>query len=157
MKKFFFILFVFFNVSTFAQTGKGFATDSANIINFANSIVASAKNTYQPDKVFRHRLVVELWYRCSLPEKIRMEFRIMDDKTAVLVHLTGYYEDIFPYWKKYYQPDADMATLEKAGNSEMNAPFLQGQVKSFFTKITITGKLWQLKNDYKPDPIKKEK
>ncbi len=155
MKKLFFILFLFINATLFAQTGKGFATDSANIINFANSVVATAKNSYQPDKVFRHRFVVELWYRSSLPEKIRMEFRILPDKTAILVHLTGYYEDIFPYWKKYYQPDADMTDLEKAGKTQTTAPFLQGQVKSFFNKIM--NKLWEVKSGYIPDPVKKQK
>jgi hypothetical protein len=155
MKKTILVLLLFINANTFAQKQEAFfCRDSANIKNIANLIIENTKNKYQLDKVISHRQDVEFWYRYEKYNLVRIHFKFFPDRSAVLAGLTGNYEDIFPFWKRYFQQDADSSMLAKERGAKLvTTPFLNGTAEFNFLKVA--NPLWQIKPVYKVDPTKK--
>lgn len=154
MKKVILLLLLFVNVYAFAQKQEAFfCRDSANIKNIANLVIENTKNKYQLERVISQRQDVEFWYRHEKHDLVRIHFKFFPDRSAVLAGLTGNYEDIFPFWKKYFQQDADMAKMEKERSGKLvTTPFLNGTAEFSFRK---GGSIWQIKPLYKVDPTKK--
>lgn len=155
MKKLTLILMLVINTNVFAQRQQAFfCSDTANIKNITNLIIENTKNNYHLDRVINHTWNVEFWYRYDPYTLIRIHFQIFPDKSAILKGLTGNYEDIFPFWKKYFQEDADTAVIEKSGGAKSaSATFLKGEIVYIFRRISKP--LWEIKPYSLVDPTKK--
>lgn len=145
------------NFDSFAQIQKTFFySDSAGIKNIANLIIENSKNKYQLDRVFNQKTNVEYWYCHGQHTLITIHFQVFPDKSTrpfILKGLTGNYEDIFPFWKKYFQEDADSAVIQKAGAVKSPAlGFLKGEIVYRFHR---GGSVWQISPYSLVDPDKK--
>ena len=157
MKKLILILVLIINTNVFAQRqGAFFYSDSAGIKNIVSLIMENTKNKYHLDKVFNRKQNVEFWYRYDPHTLLRIHFQIFPDTSArlfILKTLTGNYEDIFPFWKKYFQENADSATIKKERFAKSAAiPFLKREIVYSFLGV---GSSWQIKPYSLVDPNKK--
>ena len=158
MKKLTLILTLIINTNVFAQRQEAFFSgDSAGIKNIANLIIANTKNKYHLDKVITQKQNVEFWYRYDPHTLIRIHFQIFPDESAkifILKGLTGNYVDIFPFWKKYFQEDADTEIIEKTGSvKSASISFLKGGIVYILRRISNL--LWEIKPYSLADPTKK--
>ncbi len=149
---------VLINTNSFGQKEQAFfSSDSAGIKNMATLIMENTKNKYYFHKVFTQKSNVEFWYRYDKHTLITIHFQIFPDTSAwlfILKGLTGNYEDIFPFWKKYFQQDADSATIEKSGAVKSAAlSFLRREIVYSFSKVA--NPLWQIRPYSLVDPTKK--
>ena len=155
MKKLLLLLFLVINVNAFAQTF--FSSDSAGTKNIADLIIENTKNKYQLENVIARKENIEFRYRHGPRSLIRIHFQIFPDpgaKLFILKGLTGNYEDIFPFWKKYFQADADTTAIESTGNAKSAAfNFLTKEIVYSFSRLAKP--LWQIKPHSLVDPIKK--
>jgi hypothetical protein len=124
------------------------------MINIANLIVENAKNKYQLDKVLPRGNHAEIWYRNEEKVLLRATFQFFPDRSVVLTHVSGIYDDIFPFWKKYFDADAQ-ATEERTKPKDMKiitTPFLNGKALFYFGRIN--SKMGELKTTYNINPTK---
>ena len=157
MKTFIIAALILINANVFAQRQETFFySDSAGIKNIVNLIMENTKNKYHLDKVFNRKQNVEFWYRYEKYNLVRIHFQIFPDTSArlfILKTLDGNYEDIFPFWKKYFQENADSATIKKERVAKSAAiPFLKREIVYSFHG---GGSLWQIKPYSLVDPTKK--
>lgn len=151
------LVLLMINLCAFAQKQEAFFySDSAGIKNIATLIIENTKNKYHLDKVIAQKNNVEYWYRYDQHTLIRIHFQVFPDKNTrpfILKGLTGNYEDILPFWKKYFQEDADSAVIEKAGAVKSPAlSFLKGEIVYRFHR---GGSIWQISPYSLVDPDKK--
>jgi hypothetical protein len=151
MKRSALVLLLFISTQAFAQTESAFySRDSAGISRIVNMIVTNTKNKYQADKVIPGRNDIQVWYRFEKYELLRMHFEMQPDRSVMLESVSGRYEDLFPFWKKYFQPNVDTVAPAKA--PQIIAPFLNG--KAMFIFRTQPQHLAQIQIGYKADPVK---
>jgi hypothetical protein len=149
MKKLFLFFAIIISLNAFAQkTEAFFSSDSSGIQNIVNRIMEHTANEYHLDKIFNKRNDVTYWYRHDEHDKIDIHFQKVFDSTWMLKTMYGKYEDIFPFWKNYFDESADMKATEIARKGRVaSKPFSKGQVEFYFTRI---GSDWQIKLWYGP-------
>ena len=140
-------------VCVFGQMEKGFPTkDSSDISRMIDVILKNAKNKYQLKNINTvHENALEVVYTNGT-HNLLIEFtRNKPNGNATLsysfISITGLYEDVFPFWKKYYQKDAKMAHVLKAthGKAIITSSYAEGKIISSFNKY---GDYWELENRY---------
>jgi hypothetical protein len=155
MKKFLCLLLLITGLNAIAQTEKAFFTrDSASMLNISNLIVENAKNKYHLDKVLPRGNSAEIWYRNEDKVRLTATFKFFPDRSVVLTHVTGNYDDIFLFWKKYFDADAQVAE-ERAKVKDIKVittPFLNGKALFYFARIN--SQMGELKATYDVDPTK---
>ena len=132
------------SLSTLAQNERGFfSIDSASINKITTMLVENTVNKYQFERIFPRRNNVEFWYRGEDHTLLRMLFKFFPDRSATLVHVDGKFVDVFPFWKKYFQPGADQKTLETNHEAEeANIPFAKGTATFGFRRSA--NPMWQI-------------
>src|SRR3954453_9858940 len=126
MRKELLIFLLIFCMRAFAQMEKTFTSaDSSGIPRLINLVLKSAKNNYRLVNVNNnHENAIEAVYSGGA-HKLIFEFsRIKypagqrsntpDSIQYTFISVTGPYKDLYPFWKKYYQPDAKMKASGKA-------------------------------------------
>ncbi len=91
-------------------------------------------------------------------EKINMQFHVYyeGENTALEVkgtpiftfkHVKGRYLDIFPFWKKYIDPNADAETIATSRFKESKTKIIiDGYERTFVLKEIPNGELWEIKS-----------
>ena len=148
MKTFILAALILINTNVFGQkTEAFFSRDSSGIKSIVSLIMSGTKNEYHLDKLFNLRQDVRYWYRHDLHDKIDIHFQEVFDSTWMLKTLDGPYEDIFPFWKKYFDGNADMEATKTARKGKVvSSPFSKGQVEFYFSG----GGDWQIRLWYGP-------
>lgn len=154
MKKLVFILLFIINARAFAQMEKTFTTrDSSDISRLINLVLKNAKNKYKLTNTNNsHENAIESVYSDGTRKLIFEFLRInssanQSSNTPDSIHytfisVTGPLKDLFPFWKKYYQPDAKMnATLKATHGKTIQRPYQVGEMISTFTKY---GDNWEI-------------
>lgn len=156
-------LFTAFSAS--AQMEKTFSSrDSSDITKLVNTVLASTKNQYHLDTLDVRRVTPKYesisvkysdgthWLRIDftgIKSGGNFDLGTPDTLNFTFVELTGFFQDIFPFWKKYYQPDADMVTVVNDGRGKVIVvSYLKGTMVSAFNK---DGDLWSIDNHYNPN------
>ncbi len=158
MKNLMVIWLLITSAGAWGQMEKTFSSkDSSDIPKLINLILKSTKNTYHLNNInTAHENAIEVIYSDGT-HKLIIEFsRIKAGSNHNLnttgtteytfISVTGLYKDVFPFWKKYYQPDAKMAGTAKATHGKVIlTPYLNGKMISAFNKY---GDYWELENRY---------
>lgn len=154
MKKILFAVLLITGLNAAAQTESAFfARDSAAMINITRLVLESAKNKYHFEKAFPQKWSAEFWYRNDSAKTVlvRIAFKLLSDKSGwVLTHVSGVCDDIFPFWKKYF--DADAVLAEKLSAKEfkyITNPFLKGKTMYHFARIN--SQMGEIQGGYVPD------
>jgi hypothetical protein len=144
MKTLIIAVLILITINAFAQKQEAFfSSDSAGIKSIVNLVMENTKNKYHLDRVINQTWNVEFWYRYDPHTLVRIHFQIFPDKSALLKGLTGNYVDIFPFWKRYFQENADTAVIEKTGGVKSAAvSFLKGKIVYGFRRVAKP--LWQI-------------
>jgi hypothetical protein len=129
-----------------------FARDSASMIHISNLVVENAKNKCKLDKVIAHYTSAEIWYRSDDKTLLRTNFKFFPDRSVALTHISGLYEDIFPFWKKYFDADAVMEEPKSKKASEVTMSFFNG--KATFYLRWVNSKIGEFRAIYDVDPAK---
>jgi len=155
MKKLLGLLLLITGLNVIAQSERAFFTrDSASMVNISNLVVENAKNKYHLDKVLPRNSSAEIWYRNEDNVLLRATFKFFPDRSVVLTHVTGIYDDIFPFWKKYFDADAQVEDRTKGKKLKIiTTPFLNG--KALFFLKPINSQMGELKATYDVDPTRK--
>jgi hypothetical protein len=158
MKNLLFILLCIISTPAFAQIEKTFTTsDSADIPRFINLVLNNAKNKYRFSNVNNnHENAIEAIYSGGT-YKLIFEFSRIElpaDSNSNMPHpvqyvfnsVTGPYKDLFPFWKKYFQPGDKMkATAKSAHGQPATIPYRNGEMIATFIKY---GDNWEIENKY---------
>jgi len=59
-----------------------------------------------------------------------------------LGHISGYYRDLFTFWKNNFQPDADLEKVQAAGHGEVQQ--IQTEKGKLVLAFAKSGNLWQI-------------
>lgn len=166
MKKGILIICLFtVSLSVSAQLEKKFiTTDRTDVTNVVNLILSNTKNQYKLEGVDTltcgpcllyhysdglHTLVISF---IKLKSGGNSDLEIPDTLHYTFAAIQGFYQDVFPFWKKYYQPDAEMVDVAKTGNGKVIMhEDSKGTWVSTFNK---GGEIWQLENRFQFDPNK---
>ena len=150
MKKILLLFTMLISLNAFAQKTEAFvSSDATGIKNIVSRIMEHTANEYHLDKVFNTSQNVQYWYRHDVHDKIDMHFQKIFDSTWMLKTLRGRYEDIFPFWKKYFDENADMQATETAKKGKViSSPYSKGQVEFYFSRMP--GGDWEVKTWYGP-------
>ena len=150
MKKFLLFFTMLISINAFAQkTEAFFSRDSSGIKSIVSLIMSGTKNEYHLDKLFNQRRDVRYWYRHDLHDKIDIHFQEVFDSTWMLKTIYAPYEDIFHFWKKYFDENSDMQATESAKKGKIvSSPFSKGQVEFYFSRMP--GGDWEIKLWYGP-------
>ncbi|MEP6595229.1 MAG: hypothetical protein ABJA71_04745 [Ginsengibacter sp.] len=140
------------HTEAFGQMEKTFTSkDSSDIPRLIDLIVKNTKNKYRLKNINTiHENTIEVIYS-NAAHNLIFEFTRNQpggDTTSsyTFISLTGLYEDVFPFWKKYYQPDAKMAPTAKATHGKVIiTSYVEGKMISSFNKY---GDYWELENRY---------
>jgi hypothetical protein len=158
MKNLIIILLLIITASAFGQMEKTFSSkDSSDISRLINLVLKNSKNKYHLDNInTTHENAIEAIYSDGI-HKIIFEFsqvksggnhdlNIPDTMHYTFISVTGLYRDVFPFWKKYYQPDAKIKAIAKTTHGKVIiTPYLKGKMISAFNKY---GDYWELENRY---------
>jgi hypothetical protein len=156
MKPLLCLLFLFTGIGAKAQSEAAFFTrDSASMIDIAKLVVENAKNRYQLDKVIPHYTSAEIWYRNDDKTLLRTNFKFFPDRSLALTHISGLYVDIFPFWKKYFDADAQLEEPKSKKAKEVTVPFLNG--KATFYLRWVNSQMGEFRAIYDVDPTKTDK
>jgi hypothetical protein len=137
--------------SAIGQMEKTFSSkDSSDIPRLIDLILKNTKNRYHLNNInTTHENAIEAIYSNGTHNLI-IEFTRSnpDSNTTVytFISLTGLYKDVFPFWKKYYQPSAKMSAIAKAAHGKViTTSYIDGKMISSFNKY---GDNWELENRY---------
>jgi len=154
MKKIILTLLLVTQIKTFAQLQHIFVIKNyKDMEQKAKMVIEIASNSYLINSMnnYNEGMVI---YRCtSGSNNLTMEFTSiskMPGDTFLFASITGIFEDVFPSWKKYYQPHADYKKVYTTGYSKtIVTPYLNGKIIS--TLYKENGE-WHLNNKYVQPP-----
>jgi hypothetical protein len=158
MKNLIIILLLIISASAFGQMEKTFSSkDSSDIPRLIDLVLKDTKNKYQLYNIDtskenaiqviysdgKHKMIIEF---ARVKPGSNHDINIPDMMHYTFVSITGLYGDVFPFWKKYYQPDAKRSATAKMRHGKVIiTPYLNGKMISAFNKY---GDYWELENRY---------
>lgn len=152
MKALIFFSVLIINTVAFGQMEKTFTSkDSSDIHKLIDTILTTTKNKYQLKNINTvHENAIEAVY-VNGTHNLIIEFTSNKPNGSTttsysFISITGLYEDVFPFWKKYFQPNADMTSIAKTNYCKpVIIPYAEGNMISSFNKY---GDYWELENRY---------
>jgi hypothetical protein len=151
MKKGLLIGLLFIQTIAFGQMEKNFSSnDSADIPKLVKLIITNAKNTYKLKNInHSHENAIEVVY-ASGKNNLVIEFAGNKTNDGVTVYtfvsVTGLFEDVFRFWKRYYQHNAKGNAVLKAGHGKVTKTALAGG--AMITSFVKYGDKWEIENRF---------
>ncbi len=155
MKNVWFVLLLTLSAAAYGQMEKTFISkDSSDINKLINIVVTGASHKYHLITIDTvHENAIEAVYSDG-SHKLIFEFLHISGINAnaanpvlyTFISVTGPFKDLFPFWKKYYEPDAKMNATLKASHGKIVArPYLDKQMICGFNRY---GDNWEIENRY---------
>ena len=156
MRKLTLILMLIINTNVFAQNEKAFfCKDSADAKKIAALIMENAANDYYLTKSLNRRNDIYIEYMNNAHDVIVIHFKLLPGGGTMLIGIKGKYEELFPFWKKNFEADADMMAVAKTGKGEVvKIPFRDGKLIFYF--IRLAGSKWYMRGMYEADTANKQ-
>ncbi len=135
MRQFILMLLLAATTNAFAQKEEAFfRKDSVDARKIAAMIMANAIGNYHYSTMLNKKNDIHIDYMNDERFVIKIHFAVIPEG-ILLVGVTGRYEELFPFWKTNFEPDADKAALEKTGKGKvLKIPFSGRTLIIYFMK-----------------------
>ncbi|MFT3750949.1 MAG: hypothetical protein QM768_21730 [Agriterribacter sp.] len=140
------LLLLSISVSSFSQDRFFNTTNRKDVDYVLNEVLSNTKNKYNQVKIdsLRYENVIEFHYSDG-EHQLYVEFNknekggnkdlgIPDTLKYSFSALRGFYQDVFPFWKKYYEPEADYVQTAMTKHGKPNASELPTKRVAAFYK-----------------------
>lgn len=120
MKKLLTILFLAFSLLSQAQD-RIMKVDQTTMMNLVDTLILSAQSAYKIEsadttvKAYKNAMI---WLASTDGKEVSVKFWKGEDG-YYFENIDGPFADLFPFWKKYFDPQADMSKITEAGQSKV--------------------------------------